>query len=528
MDFLVDFTAKVLKKYDRWRGKEEAEFDAERYDLPTLGERGFKRRDGGYTAVTEPLVEFSASSQQVAGLFPFSVGSSTPFVGTILGKNLLNQQPVTGDPISWYLAGLISAPSGVLMALNGRGKSSLVQRMMLGCADSGFIPMVLGDTKPDYAETVKALGGVHVRLGPDLDCVNPLDAGPLWQRIGEIEAYDAQHGTNHAQGLRAEMHTRRVSTLLAMFRLSGEEKAQAVAHDSLLLSLGVQDATERCEAMSPPRQPLIADVQDSIARGGERFRTALLVDTEEEYIKESRALLLALNVFSAGGVYGNMFSQQTSKHLDLTRPVDFDISAVRVLGNKNLLATVQIVCWYYGQAAMSAAKTLAHIGLMPELHYFVVLDEMWQLLELDPEMIGFIDEYTRLNRTIGIAQMAVTHTPKDLVFADSRLTEKAKGFLERSPFKLYGALSRTDMPALDEVIPMSEKEKKQLVDWSPDGVMDPNTHKITPPVGLGKFLFKAGPGPGRPFQVTLTAQEKKLLESNKAWSQAIEAMGSRR
>lgn len=99
MDFLVDLTAKILKKYDRWRGKEEAEFEAERYGLPTLGERGFKRRDGGYTAVTEPLVEFSASSQQVAGLFPFSVGSSTPFVGTILGKNLLNQQPVTGDPI---------------------------------------------------------------------------------------------------------------------------------------------------------------------------------------------------------------------------------------------------------------------------------------------------------------------------------------------------------------------------------------------------------------------------------------------
>jgi hypothetical protein len=61
------------------------------------------------------------------------------------------------------------------------GKSTSVRRMVLGLAAQGVTPLILGDLKPDYAQLVDALGGQVLRVGPGLDRINPLDAGP-WRR----------------------------------------------------------------------------------------------------------------------------------------------------------------------------------------------------------------------------------------------------------------------------------------------------------------------------------------------------------
>lgn len=522
MDFLIDWTIKILDKFNGSKkdfAPEEA--PAPEAQFSELTSRGFKKSGGGYMSVIEPPVEFSASSQQVAGLFPFCVGSSEPLIGTILGRSLTNGQPVTGDPVSLYLAGIISAPLAIVMGLNARGKSTLVQRMMLGIADAGFLIMALGDVKPDFRKTITALGGQVIEPGPELDAINPLDAGPLWHRIKDLEAFDAANGTRHAKTLKAEIHTRRVSTMQSLFRLSGDEKATRVANDSLLLSLAIDQADAQCMAENPPRQPLIEDVRQAVLAGNEAMRTALLTETTEEYKAASRDLVLALNVFNTGGAFGDVFSRQTTTEIDVTRSVDFDISSVRESKNKNLLAAVQIVCWAYGQAAIGAAKRLADVGLEPQRNYCVGMDELWALLEIDPEMIHHIDEITRLNRTLGIAQILITHTPKDFVFNDPGLTEKAKGFLERSPMKLYGALAEDDMEALDKVMPMTQREKNTLISWSPAGHMDPETMQVSPPIGRGKFLLKYGEGPGKPFQLTITRGEKEIFESDGAWGQAI-------
>jgi hypothetical protein len=108
------------------------------------------------------------------------------------------------------------------------------------------------------------------------------------------------------------------------------------------------------------------------------------------------------------------------------------------------------------------------------------------------------------------------------VFSDDRLSGVAQGFLDRSPMKFYAGLVEHDMDALSQIVPMSEREKQQLVDWSPEGVMDPNTNTATPPVGRGKFLMKAGQGPGVPFQVRLTAVEHRIHDTNEAWREAID------
>lgn len=522
MDKLVEIVERILNKFDGSSSDfEPDEVPESKPRYQSLDERGFNISGGGYAAVTEPVVEFSASSQQIAGLFPFCVGSSEPLVGTILGRSLTNGQPVTGDPVSLYLAGIISAPLAIVMGLNGRGKSTLVQRQILGVADAGFLCMVLGDVKPDFRGTISTMGGQIIEPGPELDAVNPLDAGPLWRRLEDLKEYDREHNTRHSMELNAEIHTRRISTMQSLFRLSGDSKAAIVANDSLLLSLAIEEADRKSSAETPPRQPLIEDVRQAVLVGNEKMYKALLTETEEEYKAASKDLVLALNVFSDGGAFGDVFSRQTTTEIDLTRSVDFDISAVRESKNKNLLAAVQIVCWSYGQAAISAAKRLAAVGLAPQRNYLVVMDELWSLLEIDPEMIHHIDSITRLNRTLGIAQILITHTPKDFVFNEPGLTEKARGFLERSPVKFYGALAETDMAALDEVMPMTDREKNLLINWSPAGYMDPETLQVSPPIGRGKFLLKYGEGPGKPFQLTITEGEKKMFNSDGAWGQAI-------
>ena len=105
---------------------------------------------------------------------------------------------------------------------------------------------------------------------------------------------------------------------------------------------------------------------------------------------------------------------------------------------------------------------------------------------------------------------------------NAKLQGIAEGLLERSPFKIYGALAANDMELLDKVAPLTVKEKQRLISWTPDGGVDATTGKVLPPVGRGKFMLKALAGTGVPFEVHLTKTEKRIHDTNAAWAQAME------
>lgn len=524
---MIDFQEKILnftmKVIDFITGtKNPVEVTPTSNTLAGISRTGLDKPGGGNVNVIEYPVEFSASSQQIAGLFPFCVGTATPMVGTPLGRNQLNGQVVTGDPINYYLSGLISAPAGITFGLNGRGKSSLIIRQCLGIADSGVNIIIPGDVKPDFTGMIEELEGQVIRIGPKLDAVNPLDAGPIWDKLEDLRAYDAEYGTDKADEVLAEIYSRRVAALESLFRLSGEKKAQAVAGDSSLLSIAVREASEAAMQENPPRQPVIADVKEAVLKGSPAMRASQMTETDEEYFQVARPLILALNIFDAQGPFGDTFSRQTTKSIQLGNHLSFDISAVRNMGSKNMLAAVQLACWAYSQALVYAAHRLAEIGLMPQDNYFMVLDEAWMFLSIDQQMVHYLNEYSRLNRTIGAGQQLVFHTPKDLQLENPKLQGIAEGLLERSPFKIYGALAANDMELLDKVAPLTVKEKKRLISWTPDGGVDETTGKVLPPVGRGKFMMKALAGTGIPFEVHLTEIEKQIHDTNAAWAQAME------
>jgi hypothetical protein len=133
--------------------------------------------------------EWRGTTVQVCGLFPFSVGGGSPTIGVPLGRNLLTGATVCCDPLAWFQrAKLILNPSMFLLGLPALGKSTLVRRMVIGLAGTGTVPLVLGDLKPDYTSTVRALGGQVLRLGRGLGSLNVLDLGALDEAADQLAA----------------------------------------------------------------------------------------------------------------------------------------------------------------------------------------------------------------------------------------------------------------------------------------------------------------------------------------------------
>jgi ABC-type sugar transport system substrate-binding protein len=407
----------VDKVMDRFLGRCETAAAVTAASFPQLTEKGMRVREGGMVTWVEPPPEFTATSNQTAGLWPFCVGTSSPLVGAVLGRNLLNSSVVCGDPISLFLHGIISSPSVFILGLNGRGKSSVAVRMALALIDQGFLILVAGDLKPDFAGVVLETNGQVVQVAPGVGAINPLDAGPLWRELAGLPAPMQRQ-------MRAEIHARRLMTLTGLIELVFKEPLDAKKQEQTVLSMAIAMAAEKAEGEG--RQPLVGDVVDAIRSAPPQIQSALLIEDSKEYLPQVRNLLAGLNALGEHGPFGDVFCQQTSKEMKIDTSVDFDISLIDE-SQLNLCAAVQTVCWSYGQAGISAAKTLADAGLMEERHHLMIMDELWQSLRASELLVHQIDSITRLNRTKGLGQLRITHSMKDLQMSTDELTKIATG-----------------------------------------------------------------------------------------------------
>ncbi|HSY00345.1 MAG TPA: ATP/GTP-binding protein, partial [Streptomyces sp.] len=139
----------------------------------TAPPRGWFGPGGGQVGHVDPPAMWRATTVQACGLWPFAAGSGAPMTGVPLGQHLHTGATVCGDPISWFTrARYISNPSLFMLGMPGLGKSTLVNRMLIGMAATGITPLVLGDLKPDYADTVRALGGQVISIGRGVGGIN--------------------------------------------------------------------------------------------------------------------------------------------------------------------------------------------------------------------------------------------------------------------------------------------------------------------------------------------------------------------
>lgn len=518
MAFLDDVYDKAVLAYYRAVGK-PAPGSAKEVRFPGLTAKGIEGRSLGAHLYVEAPPEFEASSVQVCGFWPFSVGASTALVGAVLGKHFYNGSPVCGDPMTAFKRGIISSPSGFVLALNGRGKSSMVVRMLLGIVDAGDLVMVLGDLKPDYVGFIKEIGGFLFPIGRGLGGINVLDAGPWVDHIDRL-------GRKKRKTVEAEIHGRRVNALAGLVEMVLREELSERQSETTILSVAIEVAAEQAAAQG--EQPLPADVLRIITERHPRVRSNILPVSDFDYDVMTSRLRTGLNGLGPHGPFGDVFCQQTTARVPLDQSMCFDVSGIPSTDTR-LRAAAQLACWSYGQAISSAAKTLAEEGLEPERHHMMVMDELWQILEAWDGSVYRINAITRLNRTEGLGQIMITHSMKDLELSTIERTKIARGFVERSSMLYLGGLARDEMADLLTVRPFSQKEQDLLVAWSAQGSQNPVTGIATPPPGRGKFLMKTGDMPGIPFTTgrTLTPREIEIHDTNAAWATAIGAHGDR-
>ncbi|KIF01440.1 ATP/GTP-binding protein [Streptomyces sp. RSD-27] len=450
-----------------------------------------------------------ATTVQACGLWPFAAGSGAPMTGVPLGQHLHTGATVCGDPISWFTrARYISNPSLFMLGMPGLGKSTLVNRMLIGMTATGVVPLVLGDLKPDYADTVRALGGQVISIGRGVGGINVLDPGAMGEAAERI-------GGEAGRVLRAEAHGRVLNMVAALITIMRGRPMDD--HEQSVLSACLHHLKDRSTAGKPPLLPDLLKVLDE---GPDRVRAVTLDRGNQERYREAVDPLHRSLIGILDGPLGDTFATETSTRINPNAPaVCVDISRIGE-ADTQLTAAAMLAAWSDGLGTVAAAHALADAGLAPQRWFFTVLDELWRPLRAASGIVERIDALTRLNRSLGLGDAKITHTLKDAEALGSESDRaKARGFVERAGMVVCAGLPRTEMEELGKVIGMSEREIDLVSSWSsPPGWANPTANSEPP--GRGRFLIKVGGRPGIPIKVAITETEKTLHNTNTRWSQA--------
>src|SRR5690606_25134280 len=352
--------------------------------------RGWLGRGRGQSNYVQQADEWRGTTVQVCGMWPFAIGAGTPMVGVPFGRHLLTGATLGCDPISWYQrANLIGNPSVFFLGRPGLGKTSAVMRMAVGLSGQGVIPLVLGDTRPDYVRMVEKLGGQVIPLGRNRGSLNVLDPGEAPDAARRLRAAGYRQAAEEvladAQGLRLNM----LVALITVLR-----KSAPTAREETILARGIAWLDEHHDGV-----PLIPDLLRVIRSAPPELREAALDrGTDQRYQEVTEELEASLVALSPGGKFGDVFAKPTTRPMRRDRAVVYDVSAIPQ-SDGDLRAVALLASWSAGFAVVNIAQTLADVGLENRRHYFVILDELHQALKAGPGLVDRVDYLTRLNRT---------------------------------------------------------------------------------------------------------------------------------
>lgn len=515
----------------RRRAKEqrlnEAVADGFQRELTSLSGRGWKGRGGGRQPLIPRMREYRATSVQVAGLWPWAVGSRAPLVGTPIGTHLRSGEPVGFDPLSWFKAGMISAPIAFLIALNGFGKSSFVRRMVIGAMWQGQIPLVLGDCKPDYRDLIEQCGGQIIDLGYGYGVLNPLEVGALGQIIPQLPA---DHPEDPRGRILNEVEARQVAAVSGLIEIVRGRSVEDFEESVITVALKTlyQPTDQDGRGFTPENPPILADLKDVVDKGSDALYKAVAVAEEQDYQVATRRLRQSLEALITGP-FGKVFNGPTTTRIDVNATaVCVDVSRIPQ-GDAKLKAAVLAMTWAAGFGAVEAANTLADFGMGPQREYLAVLDELWQVLGAADSMVDRINELTRLQRQLAVGMVMITHSIDDLSsLATEAAVKKARGFIQRARVKIIGAIPDAEVEALRGTVNLTATEAAMVTSWSSTAGDDGKhaRHRVgntlrarkKNPFGLGKFLIKdsddATPGIGVQHTLTPADHESGVHNTN--------------
>ncbi|MFG1888134.1 hypothetical protein ACGFIR_09725 [Micromonospora sp. NPDC049051] len=231
---------------------------------------------------------------------------------------------------------------------------------------------------PAVLRTYQAVLGEQVlRVGPGLDRINPLDAGP-WRQV--LDRVNERTGAV----VRAAVTDRRLNMLVALATLV--RRRPVTSDETTVLAAALRYLAER----ETDTRPVLSDVLRVIRDAPAEVRAVTLWQEDgdvprfrEDVANLHRTLLALLH-----GPLGDTFEGQTTTPIRLDTPaVCVDIFSIDDTDELRTAATL-LSTWSYGFAQVEAAHLMADLGLAPPRTFFTVLDELWRALRVGHGLIA--------------------------------------------------------------------------------------------------------------------------------------------
>jgi hypothetical protein len=490
------------------------------------GRMGHTGKGGGAWNYLRNPSYLRGTSDQVAGVNPWTAGAGAPMVGVPLGR-MKGRRKTRGsvlccDPLSWFERGkLIANPSAFILGLPGLGKSTLIRRWILGLDYQGVRSMVLGDLKGEHVALIVALGGQHIRVGRGRDFINVLDI-----TAALIAAQRLRHAGLDAQAddLLADAKARREIALETLFTVHRGKRLPSRVSSILTAALRVLDA--RITDVPQPdgqvaRQLILRDILDVIVEAPQELHEAAVsrgsIENYQRIVEELESDLTSL---AAGDGLGAIFSQPSTVTIDPDRSVVFDVHSI---GDQDarLRAAALMICWGIGFGQIAINNALADAKLEPQRRVLVVLDELWRALRAGEGLVDLVDGLIRLDRDKGVGVVMGSHSMDDLS-AIQNLADRAKalGMVERSGMVVAFGLPQSEMPRLATAVSFSKAEQDILQSWTTPPRLSARTKRAKLSPGAGHLMVKVGKWKGMTAKLDLTPEELEFSNTDQRWDKA--------
>lgn len=479
---------------------------------------------GGWEQMPQPPRWFGTSNQ-VCGFYPFGVGTGRPTNGAPLGRDMNTGSAVCTDHDALFRAGVISSPSAFEFGLNGLGKSTTAQTMIGGQIGRGLTPGIWDPIKGEHVQWAEELGATVLSVGPRArHQLNLLSPGPLGYAAARI---GGTVGAELLQLARAKaIDLVRTSVRLARSDdkggpsiSTGEDTALVAMVDTILEHEPNPSTAHLLHAFDHPSERMLTLTRQRDAASF-HARFADLGETLQWLLVGEMGQMLAGNnpvEFTPGNRGGFCF----------------DTSSINASETK-LLSAAMLSTWSLGMDAIDAHWELAQHELRLQTEaaaqgeayepqvtwggYTTLMDEFWYPLRACEGMVELIDRLSRTNRSVGTAELKITHSPKDLLSLkneDDR--QKAKGFIERSGLLLLMGLSEEDLLTLNKVRALTPREIREVVSFTQapnwTGARRKNGPPPAPP-GAGKVMLKINERVGIPVKMLRTKTQMSLHNTN--------------
>jgi hypothetical protein len=341
--------------------------------------------NGGYWNLAPAwIAPHQATSQHIAGIYPFVADAGLGHRGPIIGVDLNADALWHYSPWETYVdqsdRGTFSTNILVLGAYRS-GKSAIVKSLTTRSIAFGHQVVVPSDPKGEWVRVAEAIpGGRVIRLGDGTGArLNPLAHGP--RRTG---ATDEQHEQMVRQ--------RRIATLISLVEMTlGGTRLTAVEHSA------IHDALEACIVKSGGH-PTLRGVYDELGR--------LASDASSPFHANEGAVQprFVLRRFVEGDLSG-LFEDESTVEFDQDAPIVVtDTSELFARGE--LAAQLTQVCTTAWIQAVIADRD-AHRTR------YVVREEGWRDLTSLASLQMF-QQWLKLSRHYGISNIVILHKLGDL------------------------------------------------------------------------------------------------------------------